>query len=268
MTRLLLVACLLGTTAAAQSKFPQPRLAFEVASIKPYQGKPVYSFIFPPGGGFRGILPLEWLIGVAYDVRRMESIVGEPRWARTDYFEIEGKPAVPVGRADTLAMLRTLVEDRFGLVWRLDPGGKAIVYALTMAREDGRLGPGIRPSEPACLKDFPELPPVSQRQLRPAVAVPCGTASTDRLHSGGGVASRLVALTIQNALGAEVVDRTGLTGTFDFYLVAPRGQDPDRQDADESIFTAVQEQLGMKLQHEEVQRDLFVVEQASRPRSN
>jgi len=50
-----------------------------------------------------------------------ERIVVEPRWARTEYFEIEAKPAMPVSRADTNAMLRTLIEDRFGLVWRKDP---------------------------------------------------------------------------------------------------------------------------------------------------
>jgi hypothetical protein len=61
---------------------------------------------------------------------------------------------------------------------------------------------------------------------------------------------------------------TGLTGNVDFYLELPDGRDPGRQDAGVSIFTAVQEQLGMKLQPMEITRDLFVVERISRPTPN
>lgn len=246
---------------------PQARLTFEVASIKPYDKEPLYSFRYAPDGGFRGTLPLEWLIGIAYDITPFERIVGEPGWARTQFFEIEGKPAAAVSRAETLAMLRTLIEERFGLVWRRDPSGTAVVYALTMAREDKQLGPGIRPSGPECLKHSAVFPSIPDRQLRPGAAVPCGSAGTGGVFAGGGMQIRMVASMIQLAFGEEVVDRTGLTGSFDFYMTLPRGQNPDAQDA-VSIFTAVQEQLGMKLQREIVPRDVFIVEAVSRPTPN
>ena len=81
---------------------------------------------------------------------------------------------------------------------------------------------------------------------------------------------RMLAATIQLAFGEEVIDRTGLTGNFDYFVTLPRNsqnlgvQDP----ADVSIFTAIQEQLGMKLQREEITRDAFVVERVSQPTPN
>ena len=81
---------------------------------------------------------------------------------------------------------------------------------------------------------------------------------------------RMVAAAIQLALGEEVVDRTGLSGNFDYVVTLPRnsGNVGAHDPADVSIFTAVQEQLGMKLQREEITRDAFVVEKVSRPTPN
>lgn len=64
-----------------------------------------------------------------------------------------------------------------------------------------------------------------------------------------------------------MVDRTGLTGSFDFYLqLPPTGQTVDQQEV--SIFTAVQEQLALKLQREQITREVFVVEKVSQPTPN
>jgi uncharacterized protein (TIGR03435 family) len=73
---------------------------------------------------------------------------------------------------------------------------------------------------------------------------------------------------IQLALGEEVIDRTGLTGLFDYFATLPDGSTPGQQDAGVSIFTAVEEQFGMKLQRQEIQRDIFIVEKVSRPVPN
>jgi uncharacterized protein (TIGR03435 family) len=268
MTRALTILALLVGPPLFTDTSTQPAPAFEVASIKPVDGRGSYRYTFPRGGGFSARLPLEWLIGIAYDVRPFERIVGEPGWVRTQFFDIEAKAGGPASQPETLAMLRALLEDRFGLSWRKDPSGKATVYALTMAREDKRLGPGIRPSGTACLKVAGA--PLSDRRLRPSVPVPCGSGAADGVHAAGSVPMRMVASTLQLALGEEVVDRTGLAGTYDFYIVLPgSGQDPAAQRVgDGSVFTAIEEQFGMKLQREEVTRDAFVVERVSPPSPN
>ena len=163
-------------------------------------------------------------------------------------------------------MLRTLLEDRFGLVWRKDPAAKDTVWALVMAREDKRLGPGIRVSE--CEKLEGAIRPPSERQLRAGQPVPCGMASADRVYAGGGLPIRLLASTLQLALGEEIIDRTGLAGSFDFHITLPRTNQAAADAGEPSVFTAIQEQLGMKLQREEVVRDAFVVVRVSQPTAN
>ena len=80
----------------------------------------------------------------------------------------------------------------------------------------------------------------------------------------------VLASAIQLALREEVVDRTGLSGLFDYFVTLPPiSQNLGTQDAaGGSIFTAIQEQLGMTLQREEITRDAFVVEKVSEPTPN
>jgi uncharacterized protein (TIGR03435 family) len=251
---------------AAPAVTARQRLTFEAISIKPYATTGRYSTAFARDGSFTATLPVERLIAVAFGIRQMNRIVGEPGWARTEWFEIEAKPAFPSSRAETLSMLQSLLEDRFGLVYRRDPNGQATVYALTVARFDKQLGPGLRPAEIECLKNMAPPPAVVDRQLRPGLPVPCLPASGGDVFTGGSVPMSLIASTIQLASGEEVVDRTGLSGNFDYYVKLPRVEtlallDPTGL----SIMNAVEEQLGLRLQREDVPRDVFIVERVSRP---
>ena len=266
---MVLVILVYAAAMSGQEPIPAPsRPAFEVASVKPNEKGGYYSYANVPGGAFRASLPLEWLIGIAYDIQPLERIVGEPRWARTQWFDIDAKPAQEITAEERKAMLRTLLEDRFGLVWRKDPTAKDTVWALVMAREDKRLGLGIRAAE--CEKVAGAIRPPSERQLRGGQPVPCGMASADGVYAAGGQPIRSLASTLQLAIGEEIIDRTGLLGNFDFYITLPRGRaNATAADAGEpSAFTAIQEQLGMKLQRVEITRDAFVVVRVSPPTPN
>ena len=247
----------------------QEALKFEIASVKPVESSDRrFQFTFSPDGAFRARLPLEWLIGIAWNIRPFERIIGEPGWARNDFFDIDAKPPRTSTRAEALRMLQALIEERFGLVWRRDPQGKATVYALVMAREDRELGPGIRRAEHDCLKRGIS-PPLAERQMRQGVPVPCGIAWAGEVMAGGSVAIGMIASSIQGYLGDEVVDRTQLTGNFDVYVQLPGDARLGVENAaGVSIFTAVEEQLGMKLQREEITRDVFVVERVAPPTPN
>ena len=267
MRRMMLtIAGFCAFSVASLAQQPATQLRFEVASVKPTETVGSYSFSNPPGGAFRASLPLEWLIGMAYDIQPIERIVGEPSWVRTQSFDIDAKPEKEVTHQERLAMLRTLLEERFGLVWRKDPTAKDTVWALVMVREDKRLGPAIRVAQ--CEKVEGPIRPPSERQLRVGHPVPCGSASAGRVFAGGGQPIRLLASTLQLATGEEIIDRTGLEGNFDFYITLPRDNQTAADTGEPSVFTAIQEQLGMKLQREEIIRDAFVVVRVSRPTPN
>lgn len=246
-------------------------LRFDVASVKPTgvtmpPGPPqggVMRYRLLPAGGLQGTITLEWLIATAYEIMPVTRIIGGPGWVRTQVFDVDVRPGGKATTAETRAMLRTLLEERFGLVWRRDPNGKATVYTLVMANDAQRLGPGLRRAEMECVKGDKTV-----RPLRGGQSVPCGVNfEGDRTTAGGNVPFQLLVSAVSISLGQEVVDRTALTGNFDFYLqLPPRGQPIDQQDV--SIFTAVQEQLGLKLQREEITRDVFIVEKASQPAPN
>ena len=262
-TRLAGLIVVLGTGLALAAQAPR----FEVASVKPNLNPKALGPSYQVGGGFRGTLYLDWLVAIAYEVNAYQ-VIGGPSWGTTEYFDIDARSDGPATQAETNAMLRTLLAERFGLVARKDPNFKAKVWVLKMARDDRRLGPSIRRAELECIKT-PENAPVSQRQMHPGVPVPCGGASNSVTIAGGGEPFSRLFLPIHLAVGEEVVDRTELTGLFDYYARIPRRSASGQQDPDDvSIFTAVQEELGMKLEREEVARPAVIIERASRPTPN
>jgi uncharacterized protein (TIGR03435 family) len=254
---------------AGVTSFAQSPATFEVASIKP--GKPGdtrYSFRWSPGGAFSAHLPLQWLTAIAYDVKRIEHVTGGPEWVRTQYFEIEARPGREVSRQESGAMLRQLLADRFRLMVR-GQSTELQAHVLEMARPDARLGPGIRRTEGECIKV--SSPPMSQRELRAAQPVPCGFASSGGFTAGGGVPVTMLLASLSLALGTDVVDRTGLSGSFDFYIPTPRsGTSPAiTPDANEmSVFTIVEEHLGMRLRREQVATGTLMIERVEQPAPN
>ncbi len=215
-----------------------------------------------------GGMPLVCLIALAYDVPVLD-VVGAPDWALTDLFAIDARSDGPATRIQTHAMLRTLLAERFGLIARAEPSFKTMKWVLRMARADGRLGPGIRPAEQPCVKT-PQNAPVSERKMRPGQPVPCGTASDRTTLAAGGVPLARLRLPLQTALGEEIIDRTGLTGNLDYYARIPRdgARLSQLDDAGASFFTAIREELGMKLDREEIIRPAVIVERVSRPTPN
>jgi uncharacterized protein (TIGR03435 family) len=211
---------------------------------------------------------LRCLIAVAYDVPAL-AVVGGPGWMDEDLFDIDARSEGPVTQDGTKAMLRALLAERFGLVVREDPEFKATRWVLKIARPDGRLGPGIRRTEQECVKT-PQNASVSKRQMRPGVPVPCGQTADGTTIAGGDRPFSLVFLRIRLAVGEDVIDRTGLIGSFDYFARLPpaRGTYGIREEDRPSIFTAVQEELGLKLEREEVTRPAVIIDLASRPSPN
>ena len=261
-----LAAALMVSTAATLAQTP----AFEAASVKRRT---------EPGGGFMGRQPggrftaqgvsLQDLIVFAYDVQPYQILDG-PRWLDTERWDVTatGAPGTP---ADVLVALQNLLRNRFSLVVRREQR-ELPVFALVPAHTDRRLGPQLKQSAIDCA--------AAQREASKTGVIPPGAkescAVEGRLGSiriGGSPLSVFAAM-LSTRLQRTVVDRTGLTGPWDVLLtytpepsqIAQGALSPGQQPAFDpngpSIFTAVQEQLGLKLEATRAPVDVLVIDRA------
>jgi uncharacterized protein (TIGR03435 family) len=280
---------------AALSNGPPPPLAsqspkgvgsaFEVASIKPQKpGDATLPRIgFPGVGRFEAIgATLQQLITAAYGsekgLLRPSQIVGGPAWIKNDRFDILAKvesgvvQAVnrPPGR-EIFLMLQTLLEDRFKLVTHTETR-QLPIYVLVLAKVDGQLGPKLRRAEDCTSPDVPRLP-ASRGEIR------CGGG---RVGSGkeigrGVPLGPFVGGSLARLVDRVVLDRTGLTGFFDWDLEwAPAPGEPTQPAPDgaegtqpandgPSLFTALEEQLGLKLESTRGPVEVLVIDSVERP---
>jgi uncharacterized protein (TIGR03435 family) len=264
---------------------------FEVASIKPNpagRDAPTRQRIQQGGRFVAENIPVALLIGQAYDVQAYR-LTGGPQWIWSDAFDINAKAdreLLPAGGQRPLrGALRGLLADRFKLVAHIETR-QLPMYALVLTRNDGRLGPNLtRSSRTDCDAIRAQVakeqategpggpPPPSSGGLAP----PCGAMNgVGTFAIDGGPLERLA-----NHLSAElnvmVADRTGLTGLFNARLTwtpdqpPPSPLEPGVPPIDPygpSIFTAVQEQLGLKLQKTTGPVDVLVIDRVERPTPN
>ena len=169
-------------------------------------------------------------------------------------------------------MVRALLADRFKLKMHTEPREQS-VFALVLARSDGKFGSQLKKSETACTA--PTAPRTGPIDL--SVPNQCGVimGGPGRLNFRG-VTMDVLAAQLSARVGRSVVDRTGLSGRFDLDvdfapqpLRAEPGSDPasvDRPaDSGPSIYTAIQEQLGLKLDSQKRSVDVTVIDSVERP---
>jgi len=158
-----------------------------------------------------------------------------------------------------------MLADRFKLTAHTEMRDRP-VYLLMPARADRRLGPSMTPATIDCSGDGD--PGARRREAGQNV---CGLRTTTGRNggtvSGGGLTMERIASTLAN-YGAErsVIDRTGIAGIFDFQLQWVN--QPTGNADDVSFFTAVQEQLGLKLEPGNAPVEVLVIDRAERPDPN
>jgi uncharacterized protein (TIGR03435 family) len=245
---------------------------FEVASIKRNtSGEPNGSFGVRPGGVLVVVNnSLRNIVRNAYSVQNFQ-IVGGPDWFDTDRFDITAKAAADAPPDQLLLMMRDLLADRFRLRARKEARDTP-VYALMLARADKRLGPKLRSSAVDCQAQVAAAIAAARgggASAAPAVGTPrCGTRSVPGTMTGVGVSMSDLARNLSPPAGRVIVDRTGLTGAWDLELAyALERSAPDTPVAADtpSLFTALQEQLGLKLEAETAPLDMLVIDSAERP---
>ena len=274
----LAVALLLGAPPVAgatqgqaqtQADAPLAAPAFDAISIKPnHSGEPGGSSRAQPGRYVGVNVTLMRLVRLAY--RPTEEFDGGPDWKDRDHFDVEAVATGNPGPPQMLAMLRMLLADRFKLVAHTETRSLP-VYELALARPDGRLGPSLAGVAPACPPPGPPSPQAPGASQAGSQPIRCGFRQLDGVLSGTGTLTNLASeLSIA---GRRVVDRSGLEGVFSIELrwspdssTAPAA--PAAPDAPPAIFTALREQLGLKLQPATAAVEVVVIDRAERPTEN
>lgn len=251
--------------------------SFEVASVKRNKsGDPGGRTELQPGGRFRAVnVTVRQLLPRAYGVQDFQ-IVGGPPWINSDRFDIEAKADAAATAESVAAMLRNLLIERFKLTVHRETRDLPI-YALVMARSDGRLGPKLSRSKVDC--DAVAEEAVARGGAPPPVkageAPPCSIGFTAiGLMSVRSKPMTDVVRVLSQLTQHVVVDGTGISGGVDFDLSwtpdqVPAGTDlPGADPNGPSIFTAAQEQLGLKLESRKAPLEALVVAGIEAPTEN
>ena len=221
-----------------------------------------------PGNGLRAIgVTLKTLIEVSYDVQDFQ-ISGGPGWLRTDRYDIVAKPERPEGPADLrnasdaeqksqadrwCERIRALLAERFQLTVHRETGERP-VYALVQAKGGHKLAESTDGN---------------------------GITRNRGLITGDAATLPILARVLSTTIGRPVLDQTGMTGKYQFRLewtedsagikgkgtemdVAAGPADPSGQ----SIFSAIQQQLGLKLEPQKAPVDIIVIDRAEKPTAN
>jgi uncharacterized protein (TIGR03435 family) len=219
---------------------------------------------------------LRFILHYAFQVRDHQ-LIGAPEWADSASFDITATfPAEPHRTEDDRrAMLRALLADRFGLKTHREKR-ELPIYALVMARKDGALGPQMVRSTIDCeqwnAEKRPRIGAGSPSSVAPGGKRPvCQMLTTRRFISAGTQTMQQLSEILQPLTGRPVANRTGLAGTFDFDLqwtsgpVAPAPGASPLADDGPSIFAALQEQLGLRLESTRDTFDVVVIDAIRRP---
>jgi uncharacterized protein (TIGR03435 family) len=243
---------------AATAPQAQPPITFDVASVKPNTSGGIGQSTGMRGRTFTATnVALRQLILLAYDLSSEPNrLMGGPAWIGTDRFDVLASTPETAKPADRRQMVQALLAERFRL--KVHPEMREMpIYELKAARTDGRLGPQLQPSAPV---DCDAIAPARRGNNDL-----CTSFLDDGVIRGRARTMAMLAAMLRGSVDRRVVDRTGLGGNFDFEVkFAPEGSaavsDPP------SIYTALQEQLGLKLESSRGPVEVVVIDSVERPK--
>jgi len=252
---------------------------FEVASIKRNtsgdRGNSMRSM--PDGTDVMVNSPIRSFIGAAYPSESGQ-YVGLPDWVQTERYDVTVKSPAGATREQRQQMWRALFSERMKVVAH-DETTEEPIYNLVLARSDGRLGPKLKPSTHDCTAEsavaLQRSGPPSPLTTDADFLDSCGMRMGPGHIVGGGMTMQGFTFNLRGLAGRVVRDRTGLTGFYvmDFTYAEPNrtaggtAATGDPGDAP-SLFTALQEQLGLKLEPDKIPLQRVVIDHIERPTEN
>jgi len=216
-------------------------VSFEIATIKPHDPS-------SPVGGSSGFQPrrftavgtLRSFVQLAYGVQDFQ-ISGGPSWTESERYELDARPASPTGRDAMLVMLQSLLAERFQLKLHRE-SKEGSVYNLVIAKNGPRL-------------------------QEEADKTKIGAMSTGRGMLRGSLTLAAFTRALSAIASRPVIDRTGLTGAFKVDLRWSADDSPDAPSGP-SLSTAIQEQLGLKLESAKGAVEILVIDRVEKPSPN
>jgi uncharacterized protein (TIGR03435 family) len=269
----LLIALTIPATSPARAQAvaapsPTPKAPqLDVISVKPDKNEDASMGLTGDGLTARGAT-LHWLLTEAFQVNA-DQLAGEPSWSTSDRWAIDAKVVredVPLltklTMAQRLGMYQQVLTDRFQLKYHHEQRDRS-TYAFVIAKG----GPRLTASNAEIVAQ------ATQHPGRP------GNLQMGRgLVSGEGTTMHFLAIMLSRQLGRNVVDKTGLTGRYDFKLTwtpedaappAPQSPEPGADlSVGLSLFAAVQDQLGLKLESIKGPVDIVVIDHVEKPTAN
>lgn len=237
-----------------------------VASVKPNNAANPRGFTeYQSGGRFTATAAtVRALLRLAYRIQDYQ-LIGAPAWLSTERYDITAKaednPA-PLQQE----LLRTLLADRFQLSVHNETR-EMPVFALVLAKADGKLGPRLIQSDFDCAAYAAAPHALPGPGATPACATNIGMGKL----SGKSIPMTQLATSLAPFVNRFTIDKTGLTGRFDVELTWTPERVADATPGDSSgpsIFTALQDQLGLKLAPEKGLVDVLVVDHVEKPSAN
>jgi uncharacterized protein (TIGR03435 family) len=281
-----LIVVLAAPVQAQSSAVPADRPKFDAASIKPHKSGEQGTYLRrQPGGLYRAAnVPLRALIASAYLNEfppKGRLVFGGQGWIDSEHFDIEARAESNPGNEQERLMVQSLLEDRFKLVLHHETR-QLPIYALVLSKA-GKTGPQLilHSGDAKCADPAADRP----QQPGPGEAMPafCGgffmnLRPGDLRETGNKITIAMLAPFLSQSVDRTVVDRTGLSGVFDFTLEFAPELGPDSQPGSTasasdppvapSLFTALQEQLGLKLEPQTGPVDVVVIDHVEEPSPN
>jgi uncharacterized protein (TIGR03435 family) len=273
-----LVIAVAAVTVSAQERIPAGPPAngptFDVVSIKRVTDiRDRRSVGEQPGGRFvlsgMAIAPA---IRSAYPADISE-LIGAPDWVSSETYDLTAQAGREVPKEQMEAMLRAMLADKFKLEVHYEIQERP-VYALVLARADGRLGPDIKKSELDC-DAIQAARRAGSKETYPVTsngAPACGMSMLGDQGMTMLLGARplsILAASLGSGTGRVVVDKTGLKGNYDVRLRFVDRPSPNAlPDAPPEIFTALQEQLGLKLEPDRAPLKVLVIDRIEKPSEN
>ena len=260
-------------------------LQFEVASVKPNRSGDFRRAIGPGPGGFTAMnSSLRELVAMAFGVSQSFAainVVGGPSWLDSERFDIDAKTGVERLPVEQISeMLRALLVERFQLKAHRETRERD-VYALVIADPNRGTGPRLKPATYDCAARFAALARKETPQPLPEPGPDGRRACTGQTRPGSlfttGFQINFLADSLAPFVNRVVLDRTGLKGGFNLDLEwTPEQAGPPRPDVPSppidpngpSLFTALREQLGLKLDPAKAPVEIVVIDSAERPTPN
>jgi uncharacterized protein (TIGR03435 family) len=274
-----LIAILSGSVVAQIERRP----AFDVAAIKrasPDERGGGYRFE-PSGRTIVSNFTLKNLIMVAWHIQDFQ-IAGGAGWLDSERYDVQAKAEGNPGEGESRAMLQSLMADRFHLAQHRE-AREMPIYVLALENRSGRLGAGLVTAKGGnCTPPVGEFPPPLEKGAPPYCGFKQRLRSQDKSAplmqlQGSGVTLEMLARILGTILDRHIANETGISGNFDVNLeyapdnnllthTLPETQPPDA--AAPSLFTALREQLGLKLIPSKGPVEVLVIDHAERPSEN